>query len=82
MKPVIATTQVPAPLPDVFEKLQTLGAHEEFTDHMLVDWELSGPERGIGARARVHTTGMGPGDTGDIETAASAGRPASTRCSP
>ena len=67
MKPVIATAQIPARLPVLFEKLQSLGDHEEFTNHMLVDWELSGPKRGVGAKARVHTTGMGPSDTGDIE---------------
>jgi hypothetical protein len=27
--------------------------HEQFTDHMLTDWRLSGPARGVGARAEV-----------------------------
>lgn len=30
--------------------------HELFTNHMLKDWEYSGPDRGIGARAKVRAT--------------------------
>ncbi len=30
-----------------------MGNHEQFTEHMLRDWQLSGPERGVGARANV-----------------------------
>ena len=70
MKPVTTTTTVAAPIEHVFELLLTLGNHERFTDHALVDWELSGPAKGVGAKARVHTTGMGPADTGDIEIVA------------
>ena len=33
--------------------LDVMGNHEQFTDHMLRDWQLSGPERGVGARANV-----------------------------
>ena len=30
-----------------------LGNHEQFTDHFMVDWQLSGPKRGVGAKANV-----------------------------
>src|SRR4051794_26857448 len=36
--------------------------HEPFTDHLLRDWELSGPERGVGSRARVHVRAFGVSD--------------------
>ena len=38
-----------------------------FTDHLMRDWQLSGPERGVGAKARVHTRALGISDTVDIE---------------
>jgi hypothetical protein len=30
--------------------------HEAFTNHMLKDWEYSGPERGVGSKAKVTAT--------------------------
>ena len=42
--------------------------HEGFTDHLLRDWELSGPDRGVGSKARVHVTARsGVSDVVDIE---------------
>ncbi len=52
MKPITVTTTVPRPREEVFAFLDVLGNHEPFTNHMLVDWSLSGPreesERGRG----------------------------------
>ena len=33
--------------------------HEPFTDHMLKQWEYSGPDRGIGSKARVQVSAAG-----------------------
>ncbi len=74
MKPVRVTTQVPYPREDVFEFLDVMSNHEQFTDHILKDWEYSGPDRGVGSKARVHVTSAGRTDTIDIEVV-SAQRP-------
>lgn len=41
--------------------------HEPFTNHILRDWEYSGPARGVGSKARVHVSSAGRTDTVDIE---------------
>jgi uncharacterized protein YndB with AHSA1/START domain len=41
--------------------------HEPFTDHLLRDWTLSGPDRGVGAKAQVHVRAFGVADVVDIE---------------
>ena len=56
MKPITVTKLVERPIADVYEHLATLGNHEAFTDHMLVDWTLSGPAAGVGATADVTST--------------------------
>jgi hypothetical protein len=33
--------------------------HEPFTNHILRDWESSGPDRGVGSKARVHVSAGG-----------------------
>lgn len=53
MKPITVTTRVARPIGEVYEHLAVLGNHEAFTDHMLVDWTLSGPAAGVGAIADV-----------------------------
>ena len=74
MKPVEVTTNVPCPIEDVYDFLDVTANHEPFTDHMLHDWEYSGPDRGVGSKARVKTTMGGRTDTIDIEVV-SAQRP-------
>jgi Polyketide cyclase / dehydrase and lipid transport len=70
MKPVRVTTNVPQAPADVYEFLDVMANHEPFTNHLLHDWEYSGPERGIGSKARVHTKVANRTDVIDIEVIA------------
>jgi hypothetical protein len=70
MKPVTATVTVPWPREAVFDFLDVLGNHERFTDHFLVDWELSGPAAGVGAGARMRLKKPGPADWLDMKVVA------------
>jgi hypothetical protein len=54
----------------VFDFLDVMANHEPFTNHMLKDWEYSGPERGIGSRARVRATLAGRAEEVEIEVIA------------
>lgn len=67
MKPIVVTTTVQRPREEVFRFLDVLSNHEQFTDHFLVDWSLSGPATGVGARARMRTNVPGPADWADME---------------
>jgi Polyketide cyclase / dehydrase and lipid transport len=66
-KPVTVTIDVPQDRANVYEFLDVMANHESFTDHLLRDWDVSGPERGVGAKARVHTKALGVTDVVDIE---------------
>lgn len=74
MQPVRVTTQVPYPREEVFDFLDVMANHEPFTNHILRDWEYSGPDRGVGSKARVKASAAGRTDTIDIEVV-SAQRP-------
>ena len=65
-KPVIVTVDVPQER-DLYEYLDVMANHEAFTDHLLRDWQLSGPDRGVGSKARVHVRALGVADIADIE---------------
>jgi Polyketide cyclase / dehydrase and lipid transport len=65
--PVNVTIDVPQAREDVFNFLDVLANHEPFTNHMLVDWSLSGPDRGVGAKARVYSKAGGRKEPVDIE---------------
>jgi hypothetical protein len=67
MEPVTVTIDVPRNREDVFDYLDVLANHEPFTDHMLVDWSLAGPARGVGAKARVYSKAGGRKVPVDIE---------------
>lgn len=67
MKPVTVSVTVPQSPEEVFDYLDVLANHEGFTDHFLVDWETSGPERGVGARARMRVKKPGPEDWLEME---------------
>jgi hypothetical protein len=67
MLPVTVTIDVPQRREDVFSFLDVLANHEPFTDHMLVDWSVSGPASGVGAKAHVHSKAGGRKMPVDIE---------------
>lgn len=60
MDPVTVSIIVDAPREQVFDYLQDIANHSEFTDHYLVDWHLTRIDsvgRGAGARFRVKAPG-------------------------
>ncbi len=60
MDPVTVSIVVSAPREQVFDYLQDIANHPEFTDHYLVDWHLTRIDsvgRGAGARFRVKAPG-------------------------
>jgi hypothetical protein len=67
MKPVTVSISVPNRRQQVYDFLDVLANHEPFTDHMLVDWECSGPPRGVGAHARMRLKRRGRPDWMDLE---------------
>ncbi|HEX3615198.1 MAG TPA: SRPBCC family protein [Solirubrobacteraceae bacterium] len=67
MKPIAVATVVDQDVETVYDFLDLLSAHEKFTDHMLAEWRLSGPERGVGAKVAVVATLGGKRDPVDIE---------------
>jgi hypothetical protein len=69
-KPVTVTVDVPQPRASVFAFLDVMANHESFNDHLMRDWELSGPPSGVGSRARVRTSALGVDDVVDIEVVA------------
>ena len=62
MRPVTVSIDVPQDREEVFDFLDVLANHEQFTDHFLRDWSLQGPARGVGARARMRVKSPGPDD--------------------
>jgi hypothetical protein len=66
-KPVTVTIDVPQDREVVFDFLDLMANHEPFNDHLMREWELSGPPRGVGSKARVHTRALGMRDVVDIE---------------
>jgi uncharacterized protein YndB with AHSA1/START domain len=60
MDPVTVSTVISAPRELVFDYLQDIANHSEFTDHYIVDWHLTRIDsvgRGAGARFRVKAPG-------------------------
>ncbi len=60
MDPVTVSIVIDAPREQVFDYLQDIANHAEFTDHYLVDWRLTRMDsvgRGAGARFRVKVPG-------------------------
>jgi uncharacterized protein YndB with AHSA1/START domain len=57
---VTVSTVISAPREQVFDYLQDIANHSEFTDHYLVDWHLTRIDsvgRGAGARFRIRSPG-------------------------
>jgi uncharacterized protein YndB with AHSA1/START domain len=60
VEPVTVSTVIAAPREVVFDYLQDIANHAEFTDHFLKDWHLTRMDsvgRGAGARFRVAAPG-------------------------
>jgi uncharacterized protein YndB with AHSA1/START domain len=60
MDPVTVSTVISAPREQVFDYLQDIANHSEFTDHFMVDWHLTRLDSigaGAGARFRVKAPG-------------------------
>lgn len=70
IRPVTCTIDVPQSRERVFEHLELLADHERFTDHFLVEWSVSGPPRGVGAKARMRLKKPGPADWLEMEVVA------------
>jgi hypothetical protein len=64
---VTVNIDVPQPRADVYAFLDVMANHQQFTDHMLTDWECSGPATGIGSKARVTTRFGALKDHAEIE---------------
>ncbi len=67
MKPVTVSVAVPNSREEVYGFLDVLANHESFTDHLMVDWELSGPRSGVGARAQARVRGVASNELIEIE---------------
>lgn len=67
MESVTVTISIARPRADVFDFLDDLGNHAGFLDHFLVDWELSGPARGVGAKATARVSAPGSQDWTEFE---------------
>jgi hypothetical protein len=67
IKPVQVSIDVPQPRASVYDFLDVMANHECFTDHALTNWECSGPERGVGSKARMTASAGGRSGTIEIE---------------
>jgi len=65
--PVTVSIDVPQPPADVYAYLDVMANHEQFTDHMLTDWHVSGPAAGVGAKAVVTAKAGGMSDRVEFE---------------
>lgn len=70
MRPISLHIDVSQPREHVYDFLDVLANHELFTDHMMRDWRLEGPERGIGGKARLNAVISGRTEPLSIEVIA------------
>jgi hypothetical protein len=67
MNPVTVTTSIARPREEVFDFLDDLSNHAGFLDHFLVDWDFSGPARGVGAKGHARISAPGSQEWTDFE---------------
>jgi hypothetical protein len=67
MRPIRVSIDVPQAREDVYDCLDALANHEHFTDHMMRNWQLQRPERGVGAKAKLDAVIGGRTDPIDTE---------------
>jgi hypothetical protein len=64
---VTVSIDVPQPRADVYAYLDVMANHEQFTDHILTNWQVSGPATGIGAKAVVTAKAGGRSERVEFE---------------
>lgn len=67
MKPVTVSVDVANGREEVYAFLDVLANHERFTDHIMVDYELSGPRTGVGAKATAKVRTPGSNEIIEVE---------------
>jgi uncharacterized protein YndB with AHSA1/START domain len=67
MKPVTVTVDVPNSREGVYQFLDVLANHESFTDHLMVDWQYTGPRAGVGAKANARVKAVSSNENVHIE---------------
>lgn len=67
MRSIMVSTDVPNAREDVYEFLDVLGNHEQFTDHMMKNWRVAGPARGVGAKVKLDAVLAGRSEPVDVE---------------
>lgn len=67
MRPIRVSIEVPQRREDVYDFLDVLANHELFTEHMMRDWRLDGPERGVGGKAKFNVMLGGRTEAVDLE---------------
>jgi hypothetical protein len=67
MKPVTVSATTSKQVEEVHDFLDVLANHEGFLDHLFVDWEFSGPQRGVGAKAEARQNAPGSQDWNEFE---------------
>jgi hypothetical protein len=66
-QPVTVSIDVPQDRASVYAYLDVMANHEQFTDHMLTNWRVSGPPTGVGSKANVTTKIGAISDESEIE---------------
>ena len=70
MNPIKVSIDVPQTRNEVYDFLDVLANHELFTEHMMRDWQLEGPERGVGGKARFNVVLAGRSEPVELEVIA------------
>jgi hypothetical protein len=65
--PVTVSIDVPQDRASVYAYLDVMANHEQFTDHMLTNWRVSGPATGVGSKANVTAKVGAISDESEIE---------------
>lgn len=66
-QPVTVSIDVPQDRASVYAYLDVMANHEQFTDHMLTNWRVSGPPTGVGSKANVTAKVGAISDESEIE---------------
>ena len=67
MKPVLVSTAIDRDPDEVYAFLDVMTNHERFNDHLLTNWEYSGPPTGLGAKATAVAKMAGRREPVEIE---------------